>query len=139
MSTGCAVVASDVGGIPEIIQHGKSGLLVPPENDRKLAEALDSLASSPELRAQLGRGARARVESRFTLERCVHEHVNYIEEIAYDARPALKAVQPVEGAKRNVLVGDPTAFDPLPAREPEAPTPIAETLSDGPLDDELLN
>lgn len=139
MSTGCAVVASDVGGIPEIIEHGKSGLLVPPENDAVLAAELDRLAASPELRAQLGRGGRQRVLERFTIEQCVDNHVDYIEEIAWDAKPVLQASQRVPGAKRNVLIGDPTAFDPMPRHDdPDAPVLSDEGDSEA-SEDQLLN
>lgn len=63
MGAGLAVVASDVGVIPEEIRHGKTGLLVPPGDAAALAEALLALADDPALRARLGREARVHLEA----------------------------------------------------------------------------
>jgi glycosyltransferase involved in cell wall biosynthesis len=63
------VVASGVMGIPELVEDGRSGLLVIPGRARALAESLAALATSLELRRELGRGGRARIESAFSLER----------------------------------------------------------------------
>jgi glycosyltransferase involved in cell wall biosynthesis len=60
MAAGLPVVASDVGGIPEVVRHGETGLLVPPGDVGALAAALDLLAGDPVLRARLAAGARAR-------------------------------------------------------------------------------
>jgi glycogen synthase len=60
LASGLPVVASDVGGIPEVVRHGETGLLVPPGDVDALAAALDRLAADPGLRARLSAGARAR-------------------------------------------------------------------------------
>ncbi len=60
MAAGLPVVASDVGGIPEVVRHGVTGLLVPPGDVDALAAALDRVAGEPGLRARLAAGARAR-------------------------------------------------------------------------------
>jgi glycosyltransferase involved in cell wall biosynthesis len=60
MASGLPVVASDVGGIPEVVRDGVTGLLVPPGDVGALAAALDRLAADPELRARLSAGARDR-------------------------------------------------------------------------------
>lgn len=68
MACGKAVVASAVGGIPEVIEPGRSGLLVPPDRLDRFADEVISLASAPpEERERLGRGARERVERDFGL------------------------------------------------------------------------
>lgn len=64
MLCGLPVVASDVGGIPALIRHGETGLLVPPGDAAALEKALARLAEEPELRAALGRAARQAVLSR---------------------------------------------------------------------------
>jgi glycogen(starch) synthase len=63
MVVGLPVVASDVGGIPEVVRHGETGLLVPPGDADCLAEALDRLVGDPHLRARLSAAARARSRS----------------------------------------------------------------------------
>jgi len=45
---GCAIVATDVDGIPELLEHGKAGILVPPGNPARLSEALCSLVENPD-------------------------------------------------------------------------------------------
>jgi 2-deoxystreptamine N-acetyl-D-glucosaminyltransferase/2-deoxystreptamine glucosyltransferase len=60
MASGLPVVASAVGGIPEVVRDGETGLLVPPGDVAALAGVLDRLAADPELRARLAAGARAR-------------------------------------------------------------------------------
>ncbi len=82
MASECAVVASRVGGIPEVILNEESGLLVTAGNVAELADALGRLIRDPHLRARLGRNARARVEARFGLDRCIQEHLQWCEEAA---------------------------------------------------------
>jgi len=73
MASACAVVATNVGGLPEIIEDGVSGLLVPPRDPEALAQAIARLSETPELRKQLGLAARARVEQKFTWEQMASE------------------------------------------------------------------
>jgi glycosyltransferase involved in cell wall biosynthesis len=67
MATGCAVVASRLSGIPELVEDERDGLLVEPGNASELADALERLDRSPALREQLGRAARDKVLSEFNL------------------------------------------------------------------------
>lgn len=69
MACGVAVVASDLTGIPELVEHGRCGLLVPPGDDAALADALASLHDDPQLRSRLGRGGRCKVLEEFDLEK----------------------------------------------------------------------
>jgi len=69
MAAGIAVVATRVGGVPELVVDGQTGLIVDPEDATALADALDSLAADPARRRELGRRARARVLDEFTPER----------------------------------------------------------------------
>jgi len=66
LACGVPVVASNVGGLPEIIENGKSGILVPPNDPKALADALVTLLTNETLRYQLAAGARRRAE-RFSL------------------------------------------------------------------------
>lgn len=68
MASGVPVVSTPISGIPELIEPGLDGLLVPPNNPTALAEAIDMLLASQELRVSLARAARAKVESSFSLD-----------------------------------------------------------------------
>lgn len=68
MASGCAVVASDVGGLTNLILSGYNGLLLPPRASA-LVEALEQLIREPDLRARLGRRARQVAEEAFSLQR----------------------------------------------------------------------
>jgi len=67
-SQGLACVASAVSAIPELIQDGRTGLLVPPESPPELARALEALIRDPARRRALGEAGRARVRANFALE-----------------------------------------------------------------------
>jgi glycosyltransferase involved in cell wall biosynthesis len=67
MSSGLPVVASRLSGIPELVDDGVSGLLVPPGDAPALADAIARLAGDPDLRARMGTAARQRVERDFDL------------------------------------------------------------------------
>ncbi|MDQ6696797.1 MAG: glycosyltransferase family 4 protein [Actinomycetota bacterium] len=64
MASGTAVVAVAAGGVPEIVDDGQTGLLVPPGDEQALADALERVCSDAELRARLGARARAATEAR---------------------------------------------------------------------------
>jgi glycosyltransferase involved in cell wall biosynthesis len=68
-ATGVPLVTTAVGGIPELVRDGETGLVVPPRDPQALAHALERLLDSPELAQRLREGARARVEQFFDLSR----------------------------------------------------------------------
>ena len=80
MSVKLPVVATRVGGIPEVLEDGKNGLLVPPGDVGALEAALRRLASDPEQRERLGSAGQAQVHSRFTLD----EMARQVEEVYSD-------------------------------------------------------
>jgi glycosyltransferase involved in cell wall biosynthesis len=65
MDAGLAVVASRVGGIPEVVVDGETGLLVPPGDAEALAAAIVRLLEDPESRCRMGASGRRRVRERF--------------------------------------------------------------------------
>ena len=69
MAVGVPVIAAKDGGVPEIVEHGVNGLLAVPGSLEDYVRHLEQLASSPQLRSQLGAAGRQNVEARFTLER----------------------------------------------------------------------
>ncbi|GAB2459193.1 glycosyltransferase family 4 protein [Nocardioides hungaricus] len=71
MATGLPVVATAVGGVPEVVRDGVDGLLRPSGDRAALAGALATLAADPALRARTGRSARSRIEDGYTLDHCL--------------------------------------------------------------------
>ena len=69
MASGVPVVASRISGIPELVEDGVSGLLVPPGEPAAPAQALNRLHDDEELRRRLALGGRAKVEREFDVER----------------------------------------------------------------------
>lgn len=74
MALGRPVVATTAGGIPEIVDHGRTGLLVPPDDPGALAAALLRVLSDDALAADLGRAAAAAARARFAAGRMGAEY-----------------------------------------------------------------
>lgn len=86
------VVASNVNGVPEIIQDGRNGLLVPPRNPQALATAIQSLLRDPVRAARIGKAGRQDVAAHFTAGKMIDDTVRVFEE----AIPALRNAAPHE-------------------------------------------
>ncbi len=71
MSRGLAVVATRVGGIPEVVEDGVTGILVPPNDPEALAKAISGLLKDPEARTRMGEAGRARARALFSPESLV--------------------------------------------------------------------
>jgi glycosyltransferase involved in cell wall biosynthesis len=69
MACGIPVIATSVGGIPDIIQNGRNGLLVAPDDIQALSSAIATLFSDPDLADRIGNRARMDAESLFSLDR----------------------------------------------------------------------
>jgi glycosyltransferase involved in cell wall biosynthesis len=74
MAHGLPIIASNVGGVPEIIQDDVNGLLVSAGDETALASAIRRVATDPELRRRLGSAARARANTTFSLSTMVHKY-----------------------------------------------------------------
>lgn len=72
MACGLPVITTSVGGNPDLVEDGVGGTLVPPCAVEVLAEAMSSLAESPQTRERMGAAARARADSVFSLQQMVH-------------------------------------------------------------------
>jgi glycosyltransferase involved in cell wall biosynthesis len=89
MAAGLPVVASDVGGLRELVVEGETGLLVPPADPEALAAALQGLLADRALRRRLGAAGRARAEARFDLAPFRRAHLEvYRRELAEIGRSA---------------------------------------------------
>jgi glycosyltransferase involved in cell wall biosynthesis len=81
MAAGLPVIGTRVGGIPELVVDGETGLLVDPERPEELAAALDSVAADPERRLELGRRGRERVREHFSADGIARRTVALYEEL----------------------------------------------------------
>jgi len=73
MAAGIPVVATRVGGNPEVVEDGVSGLLVPPRDSAALAAAMARLLEDPDLALRLGRAGMRRVSELFSIDGSVHQ------------------------------------------------------------------
>ena len=93
MASALPVVATEVGGVPEIVDHGYTGLLVPPGQPDRLADAIRELAAQPERARTFGRRARAEVIRRYSFDRMVARFEALYLEAAEDTHAAAAAPQ----------------------------------------------
>jgi sugar transferase (PEP-CTERM/EpsH1 system associated) len=96
MAAGLPVIATRVGGVPEIVDHEKTGLLVQPGSEDALHSALDRLISDPDLREQLAQAGRERVAADFTIERMV-KHIEDLYEELLTKLPVVSCQLSVDG------------------------------------------
>lgn len=102
MAAGVPVVATSVGGTPEMVEDGVTGLLVPPRDARALAEAIGSLLADPARGRAIGRAGRQRVAERFSLQAMVSGTEQLYERLLREAQERVAArIAPLpEGERR---------------------------------------
>ncbi|MBU2472981.1 glycosyltransferase family 4 protein [Patescibacteria group bacterium] len=76
MSAEVPVIATDVGGIPEIIENNINGILIKPKNHKLIKEKILYLINNPEIAQKLAKNARQKVKKEFTLEKMIEETKN---------------------------------------------------------------
>jgi glycosyltransferase involved in cell wall biosynthesis len=76
------VIASNVGGVPEVVVDGVTGILFPKADIGALATALESALANPERAANMGAAGRARVEARFTWEHIADEYCRIYRQVS---------------------------------------------------------
>jgi len=81
MSHGCAIVATQVGGIPEMITNGVSGILVAPRDAHALSEGLAKLIRSPELCSTMGQHAREAFLAKFEYSKTKKNMTSFLEQL----------------------------------------------------------
>jgi glycosyltransferase involved in cell wall biosynthesis len=89
MASGCPVVATHVGGLPDLIEDGRTGRLVPPGDPESLASAILDVLGDAEGRRRMGRAARESAAARFGLDRLLND----VERL-YDELLAGKGIRP---------------------------------------------
>jgi L-malate glycosyltransferase len=85
MACGKPVVATKVGGIPEVVAEGETGFLVQPRDHEGMARALTSLLKDEALRTRMGEAGRARARVRFSAERMVQDTLRVYQRVAMHA------------------------------------------------------
>ena len=81
-----AVIATNVGGIPEIIIDGKTGILVPPDDDKALADAILKLAKNTDHYDKMGREGHEFVQQHYQWEKSLDLMCELYEKVIYDSR-----------------------------------------------------
>ena len=81
MASGTPIVATYAGGLPEIVKHGRTGLLVRPEDPAGLADAICELMNDPVKRARMGAEARRDAENKFSASKVVEQMVGVYREV----------------------------------------------------------
>ncbi len=105
MAAGLPVVATDVGGNREVVEHGRTGWLVPPRDPDALADAILDCCRQSEASREMGRLGRSRVEQKFSLHSMVARYEALYCELLERGMPQ------VSGSQRPVR----PATTPLPA------------------------
>jgi glycosyltransferase involved in cell wall biosynthesis len=88
MAAAKCVVATEAGGIPEVVAHGETGFLVPIRDSKALAQRLVQTLKDEPLRTRMGEAGLARARARFTVERMVEETSVVYERLAGTHRAA---------------------------------------------------
>jgi glycosyltransferase involved in cell wall biosynthesis len=81
MASGLSVIATQVGGVPEQIESGYDGILVPPNDPNAIATAIKSLIVDPTQRKKLGENARQSVKTKFTKNKLAKEYFNLFDQL----------------------------------------------------------
>ena len=81
MYMGLPCVATNVGGIPEVVENGSTGILVPPANSEALAKAIKELLDKPELAKKYGAAGKKRVLENFTADKYIEKLENLYDEL----------------------------------------------------------
>jgi glycosyltransferase involved in cell wall biosynthesis len=101
-----AIVATRAGGIPEVVEDGVTGLLVPPRDHGAMADAIVGLLNDEERRRQMGEAGFARVSARFTVERMVAETAAVYARVAGTGHVAGTADPEAPSARRHQSAPD---------------------------------
>ena len=115
MATGLTAVSTNLVGVPEIIDHGQNGLLVPPNDSQALAEALAILLQNPPMRQRLGAGGREKATAVFDVRQNVGQLLTWL------AEPS----QPIPQPDNNIQ----TLIDDLPLPQLPVPMPLEEVFA----------
>jgi glycosyltransferase involved in cell wall biosynthesis len=126
---GCAIVASAVGGVPEVLEHGKAGQLVPPSDPAAMAEAFRTLMADPEVLANWQ--ARAKDGAKyFTVRRMADDYARVYRSLSQSARSAPDTAGPGSPTKVAYFVPPSKHFAGIERVVHEIATGLSETYGD---------
>ena len=86
MAMGKPIIASDVGGNAEAVVHDETGLIIPPNDSQRFAEAVIKMYKNPAMRMIMGKKARMRSEKAFSLDQMVKNHENFYKKIMINSK-----------------------------------------------------
>jgi glycosyltransferase involved in cell wall biosynthesis len=92
MRAGLPVIASDVGGVNELVMEGKTGLLVKPGSPNDLRNAISRLVDDEQMLLAMGKAGRARFEQYFTLDKMVGPTIELYQQLASTDKVPVAAV-----------------------------------------------
>lgn len=98
LASGLPIVGSTVGGIPELVEHGTNGLLIPPGDPQALAQAIRYLADDPELRAQMSSRNRAKAEANLEWAQVTKRYLSIYEGVLHQLPAPSLVAQPTVSA-----------------------------------------
>ncbi|OGF58391.1 MAG: hypothetical protein A2Y62_14975 [Candidatus Fischerbacteria bacterium RBG_13_37_8] len=107
MAAGKPVVSTNEGGAPELIEDGKTGILVPPADSEALAQAVLSLLKNKELKKNMGALAKESVQNKFSEHTMVANTERYYREIISESHPELARQQFQTEPKKTILYVNP--------------------------------
>jgi colanic acid/amylovoran biosynthesis glycosyltransferase len=90
MAAGLPVVATWAGGLPELVEDGRTGCLVPPRDPVALADRLRALLLNPEQRRRMGEAGRARATESFSVDRMIKSISSIYDEVLADRKRAVQ-------------------------------------------------
>jgi len=90
MASGLPVIATEVGGLPEVVEHGRTGLLVPSHNADALADALSLLLSDEKVRAAYGREGTKRARHCYSKSCMVREYEQIFERLLHSRQISIQ-------------------------------------------------
>jgi L-malate glycosyltransferase len=85
MAAGVPVIAARSGGHPELVEHRRTGFLVPPTEPEAIAKAIQFLLNKPELLDQMGQAAARRAQNCFSMDECVRRYEAVYEKVSSDS------------------------------------------------------
>lgn len=83
MSRKLPVIATSVGGIPEVIENYKEGILIPPENPKELAKAINKLLDNKNLREELAENAYKKIKENYSIEQYAEKILDLYKQLIY--------------------------------------------------------